>query len=119
MIKRLAMSLTRMTKARVFIHYLYRFIAYLTIVFQVADSCEEEIIREAVQRTVEDFEYIDLEKYKLSHESGYSFQSVARPTAPTGDICIFCPRQECVSLNESDLIRMYTSSTYESNFYRS
>lgn len=29
------------------------------------DSCEEEIIREAVQRTVEDFKYIDLEKYKV------------------------------------------------------
>ena len=40
-------------------------IAYLTIVYQVADSCEEEIIREAVQRSVEDFKYIDLEKYKL------------------------------------------------------
>ena len=37
-----------------------RLIAYLTIVYQVADSCEEEIIREAVQRTVEDFKYIDL-----------------------------------------------------------
>ena len=66
------MCLTRITKARVFIHFvsLYpnnfgRLIAYLTIVFQVADSCDEEIIREAVHRTVEDFEYIDLEKYKV------------------------------------------------------
>ena len=29
-----------------------RLIAYLTIVYQVADSCEEEIIREAVQRNL-------------------------------------------------------------------
>ena len=35
-----------------------RLIAYLTIVYQVADSCEVEIIREAVQIT--DFKYIDL-----------------------------------------------------------
>ena len=40
-------------------------IAYLTIVYQVADSCEEEIIREVAQRTVEDFKHIDLEKYKV------------------------------------------------------
>ena len=38
-----------------------RLIAYLTLVYQVADSCKEEIIREAVQGTVEDFKYIDLE----------------------------------------------------------
>ena len=31
-----------------------RLIAYLTLVYQVADSCKEEIIREAVPRTVED-----------------------------------------------------------------
>ena len=42
-----------------------RLISYLTLVYQVADSCEEEIIREVVQRTVEDFKYIDLEKYKV------------------------------------------------------
>ena len=42
-----------------------RLVAYLTIVYQVADSCDEEIIREAVQRTVEHFKYIDLEKYKV------------------------------------------------------
>ena len=42
-----------------------RIIAYLPLVYQVSDSCEEEIIREAVQRSVEDFKYIDLEKYKL------------------------------------------------------
>ena len=32
-----------------------RLIAYLTLVYQVADSGEEDIIREAMQRTVEDF----------------------------------------------------------------
>ena len=37
-----------------------RLIAYLTLVYQVADSCEEEIFREVAQRTVEDFRYIDL-----------------------------------------------------------
>ena len=42
-----------------------RLIAYLTLVYQVTDSCEEEIIREAAQRTVEDFKYIDLKKYTL------------------------------------------------------
>ena len=42
-----------------------RLIAYLTLVYQVADSCEEEIIREVAQKTVEDFRYIDLEKYKV------------------------------------------------------
>ena len=42
-----------------------RLIACLTLVYQVADSCEEEIIREVAQRTVEDFKYIDLEKYKV------------------------------------------------------
>ena len=42
-----------------------RLIAYLTLVYKVANSCEEEIVREAVQRTVEDFKYIDLEKYKV------------------------------------------------------
>ena len=88
------MALTRITKALVFIHFvsLYpnsmwdreastnnlcdiydemcpnnfgRLIACLTLVYQVADSCEEEIIREVAQRTVEDFKYIDLEKYKV------------------------------------------------------
>ena len=42
-----------------------RIIAYLPLVYQVSDSCEEEIIREAVQRPVEDYKYIDLEKYKV------------------------------------------------------
>ena len=44
-----------------------RLIAYLTIVYQVADSCEEDIIREPVQRTVEDFKYIDLKIYIYNH----------------------------------------------------
>ena len=42
-----------------------RLIAYLTLVYQIADCCEEEIIREVAQRTVEDFKYIDLGKYKV------------------------------------------------------
>ena len=42
-----------------------RLIAYLTFVYLVADSCEEKIMREVVQRTVEDFKYIELEKYKV------------------------------------------------------
>ena len=41
-----------------------RLIAYLTLVYQVADFCVEENIREAVERTVEDFKYIDLENIK-------------------------------------------------------
>ena len=47
-----------------------RLLAYLilvlALVYQVADSCEEEIIREVAQRTVEDFRYIDLGKYKVT-----------------------------------------------------
>ena len=31
--------------------------------------CEEEIIREVVQRTVEYFKYIDLEKYKVMNQA--------------------------------------------------
>ena len=42
-----------------------RLIAYLTLVYKIADSFEEDIVREAVQRTVEDFKHIDLEKYKV------------------------------------------------------
>ena len=38
--------------------------AYLTLVYKVGDSDEEEIVREAVQRTVENLKHIDLEKYK-------------------------------------------------------
>ena len=44
-----------------------RLIAYLTLVYQVANSCEEEIIREVAQRTVEDFKYIDPEKCKVTN----------------------------------------------------
>ena len=42
-----------------------RFIAYLTLVYKIADSFEDDIVRQAVQRTVEDFKHIDLEKYKV------------------------------------------------------
>ena len=38
-----------------------RLIAYLTLVYKIADSYEEEIVREAVQRTVENLKHIDLE----------------------------------------------------------
>ena len=55
-----------------------RLIAYLTLVYKIADSYEEEIVREAVQRTVENLKHIDLEKC-----------NVARPTVYTTDICIF------------------------------
>ena len=42
-----------------------RLIAYLTLVYKIADSYEEEIVREAVQGTVENLKHIDLEKYKV------------------------------------------------------
>ena len=42
-----------------------RRMAYLTLVYKIADSYGEEIVREAVQRTVENLKHIDLEKYKL------------------------------------------------------
>ena len=38
-----------------------RLMAYLTLVYKIADSYEEEIVREAVQRTVENLKHIDLE----------------------------------------------------------
>ena len=55
-----------------------RLIAYLTLVYKIADSYVDEIVREAVQRTVENLKHIDLEKC-----------NVARPTVYTTDICIF------------------------------
>ena len=42
-----------------------RLIAYLTLVYKIANSYEEEIVREAVQRTVENLKHIDLKKYKV------------------------------------------------------
>ena len=42
-----------------------RLIGYLTLVYKIANSFEEDIVGEAVQRTVEDFKHIDLEKYKV------------------------------------------------------
>ena len=45
----------------------------LTLVYKVADSLDEETIREAVRRTVEEFKRIDLAKYQVksspNHES--------------------------------------------------
>ena len=42
-----------------------RFIAYLTLVYKIADSLDEETTRDAVKRTVEAFKLIDLGKYKV------------------------------------------------------
>ena len=42
-----------------------RLIAYLTLVYKIADSYDEEIFQQAVQRTVENLKHIDLEKYKF------------------------------------------------------
>ena len=36
--------------------------AYLTIVYKIADPYRDEIVREQLQRTVENFKHIDLEK---------------------------------------------------------
>ena len=48
-----------------------RLIAYLTLVYKIGDSYEEEIVREAVQRTVENLKHIDLEKYKVGRFISY------------------------------------------------
>ena len=37
----------------------------LTLVYNISDSYEEGIVREAVQRTVENLKHIDLKKYKI------------------------------------------------------
>ena len=42
-----------------------RLIAYLTLVYKIADSLDEETTRDAVRRTVEAFKLIDLGKYKV------------------------------------------------------
>ena len=42
-----------------------RIIVYLTLVYKVHDIMDEETIREAIRRTVEDFKRIDLAKYKI------------------------------------------------------
>ena len=52
--------------------------AYLTIVYKIADSYEEKIVREAVERTVQYLQHIDFAKYKVG-------QFVSFKT----DICIF------------------------------
>ena len=41
-----------------------RIIAYLTLVYSVRESLNEDSIREAVRRTINDFKCIDLSKYK-------------------------------------------------------
>ena len=40
-----------------------RIIAYLTFVLKVSDSCDNETVREAVQRTVGVFTHIDLMRF--------------------------------------------------------
>ena len=42
-----------------------RIIAYLTLVYKIVDFLEAEIVREAVQRTIQDLKHIDLEKCKV------------------------------------------------------
>ena len=42
-----------------------RTMAYLTLVYKFADSLDEETIREAARRTVEEFKRIDLAKYQV------------------------------------------------------
>ena len=61
-----------------------RFIAYLTLVYEIGDSYEEEIVRAAVQRTVEILKNIDLEKHKVGR-----FNSFETSTVHTTDICIY------------------------------
>ena len=41
-----------------------RIMAYLTLLYEVADSLDEEMVREAVRRTIKEFKRIDLTKYK-------------------------------------------------------
>ena len=42
-----------------------RIMAYLTLVYKFADSLDEETIRGAARRTVEEFKRIDLAKYQV------------------------------------------------------
>ena len=42
-----------------------RIMAYLTLVYKIVDFLEEETLREAVRKTVQDLKHIDLEKYKV------------------------------------------------------
>ena len=42
-----------------------RIIAYLTFVYRLSDSCDEETIQETVRRTVEAFRLVNLQKYKV------------------------------------------------------
>ena len=41
-----------------------RIMAYLTLLYEVADSLDEEMVREAVRRAIKEFKRIDLAKYK-------------------------------------------------------
>ena len=45
-----------------------RIMAYLTLVYKVADFLDEETTKEAVRRTVEEFKCIDLTNYKVKCE---------------------------------------------------
>ena len=77
-----------------------RLIVYLTIDYQVADSCEEEIIREAVQRTVEGFKYIDLQKYKVMNPA-ISFKALlGQLLIRTVFACIASDKSACLLLSE-------------------
>ena len=42
-----------------------RTMAYLTLVYKFVDSLDEQMTREAVRRTVEEFKRIDLAKYQV------------------------------------------------------
>ena len=42
-----------------------RILAYLTLVYKVVDFLEEETLREAVRKTVQDLKHIDLKKYEV------------------------------------------------------
>ena len=76
-----------------------RLIEYLTLVYQVADSCGEEIIREAVQRTVEDFKYIDLEKYKVMNPA-IPFKALLGQPLLRAVVAYFNPHQFLIDLEK-------------------
>ena len=64
-----------------------RLMAYLTLVYKVGDSYEEEIVSEAVQRTFENLKHIDLEKYKVGRF--ISFKGLLGQLFIRTDMCIF------------------------------
>ena len=62
-----------------------RIIAYLALVYRLSDSCYEEIIQEAVRRTVEAFRLVVFQKYKLK----YIFISVQMYTLIRSSSAVF------------------------------